>query len=152
MHELFSLEDLFNVLIELETSGSKHYLEMVSLTNDLAMKEFFKSLSIQEESHKALYLSYKKRNIMFDQSLVTDEYSDYIRSMLNQTIHFLTNNDKIMDFSQGYELAVSLEKETIQFLLEVKKFLELPDIDSIDAVIEQEKQHLISLKKIKSSF
>ena len=107
MHELFSLEDVLNVLIELETLGNIHYTEMEKLTDDYKLKEFFGLLAKQELAHKDLYSGYKKTNITFDSSKVSKEYISYMDALLKGTVKFLETNRTMRDFNHGYELRLS---------------------------------------------
>ncbi len=154
MQELFVLEDIFNILIELETRGSEHYLKMVDLTSDYKLKELFRRLSEQEELHKEIYTKYKKAHITFDQSKNTldyTEYTEYIRVLLHQTIGFLNEHKEVPTLQEGYTIAISLEMDTITFLLELKKLLDSNYFEALDEIIHQERQHLIALKEIKNS-
>ena len=65
MREVFTLEDIFNVMIELETLGNKHYIEMQDMTTDLELKLLFSQLATQELAHKELYTKYKNMDITF---------------------------------------------------------------------------------------
>ena len=68
MREVFTLEDIFNVMIELETLGHKHYVEMQEMTDDYKLKELFSLLATQEFKHKEIYTKYKNMNIAFESS------------------------------------------------------------------------------------
>jgi len=150
MQELFSLEDILNVLIDLETLGSQHYKEMEKLTEDIRLKEFFNRLSTQELAHKELYMSYRDKHIQFKNNKVTEEYAAYIEALLKSTIAFLEENGEVEDFEQGYRVAINLEKDTILFLIEIRTIVDETFHEVIDAVITQERGHLKALYEYKN--
>lgn len=151
MQELFSLEDVFNVMIELEILGNTHYLEMEKLTNDYQLKELFSGLATQEMAHKELYTRYKNLHISFQSNELNVEYKEYMDALLKSTIGFLKGNPKINSFEQGYEIAIQLEKDTILFLGEIKGIIDPTYYTAIDEVLNQERNHLKALLKLQSN-
>lgn len=151
MSEIFTIEDIFNIMIKLETVGSSHYSKMKELTDNYKLKELFDKLSKAEQSHKVIYENLKKEVIVFNHESIDSEYSDYINALLNQTINFLQKITKIKDFDAGYEIAVSLEKDTILFLRELSNIIDSQYIDKINIIIEEEKRHLVELYLIKNN-
>lgn len=65
MNEVFSLEDVFNVMIELESMGSVHYSNMKNMTDNSKLIVLFDKLSKQELAHKELYTRFKTEIITF---------------------------------------------------------------------------------------
>ncbi len=151
MQELFSLEDVFDVMMELETLGNQHYLEMEKLTSDYQLKALFNGLAKQEMTHKELYAKYKNLHISFETNQLTLEYKDYMDALLKGTIHFLKGSKEIRDLKQGYEIAINLEKDTILFLGEIRGILDSTYYAAIDEVLNQEKSHLKALYKWQST-
>lgn len=142
MRETFSLEDIFNVMIELESLGNKHYIEMQLLTPDLKLKELFGLLADQEIAHKKLYTKYKNANIAFNATDVDDEYFSYIKALLDGTVRFLASSKNIKDFDHGFTIAVNLEKDTILFLSELRRLIDPIYYEAIDGIADQERSHL----------
>lgn len=142
MQETFSLEDIFNVMIELESLGNKHYVEMQKLTSDLELRELFGILAQQEVAHKALYTKYKAMNIAFSAEGADEEYRSYMDALLKGTVRFLAESREIKDFNHGFEIAVNLEKDTILFLSELRRIIAPEYYEAIDGITEQERTHL----------
>lgn len=142
MRSTFALEDIFNVMIELESLGQKHYTQLVSMTDDLYLKDLFTKLAVQEDAHKTLYTRFKHDIIHFEKSIVNDEYISYIDAMLKGTVTFLNNHESITDLDTGYKVAINLEKDTILFLNEVKRLVDKKYHNTVDAIIDEERQHL----------
>jgi|LGVF01.1.fsa_nt_gb rubrerythrin len=152
MREIFALEDIFNVMIELETLGNVHYVEMQDMTDDLQLKALFGLLATQEMAHKELYTKYKNMNITFERNLVTEEYEDYMDAMLKGTVRFLEQSKEIKNFEHGFEVAINLEKDTILFLTELRRIIAPEYHAAIDNVTDQERNHLKALYDYKSKF
>lgn len=142
MRETFSLDDIFNVMIELETLGNKHYIEMQLLTEDLQLKDLFGRLATQETAHKKLYTEFKAKNIAFSATDADEEYKAYMDALLKGTIRFLEESREISDFEHGFNIAINLEKDTILFLTELRRIIDPAYYESIDNITEQERQHL----------
>lgn len=149
MSELFSLEDIFNVMIELEALGNIHYSNMKDMTDNAKLKVLFEQLAKAELAHKELYKKFKKEIISFKHEKVDEEYKEYIAVLLRQTVQFLDESRSVSDFEKGFNISIQLEKDTILFLNEIRSVLESTYYGAIDKVIEQEKSHLKSLYEYK---
>lgn len=149
MSELFCLEDIFNVMIELETLGHTHYNQMKEMTNNAKLKVMFEQLAKAELAHKELYEKFKTEIINFNHEKVDEEYRDYMDILLNQTVRFLGESREVVDFEKGFAISVQLEKDTILFLNEIRSIVDATYYDAIDKVILQEKSHLKALYKFK---
>lgn len=145
MSELFSLEDMFNVMIELETLGNIHYTNMKSMTDNIRLKVLFEKLALAELAHKVLYEQFKLDIINYKHEKVDDEYKSYIASLLRQTILFLSESRNVTEFDQGFTVSIRLEKDTILFLNEIRSIVDATYYESIDKIIEQEEGHLKAL-------
>lgn len=152
MSEIFKLEDVFNIMIELELFGNRHYKFMEKLTTDIKLKVLFEDLANAEAKHKIVYEELKEKVINFNREKVDVEYEEYIKTLLENAIEFLRENQAIDDFEKGYKIAIKLEEDTINFLTELKSILESNFEIIIDEIIVQEKSHLKSLEDFKSKF
>jgi len=142
MQEIFLLEDLLEVLIELETLGNQHYTKMANLTQNQELKILFKKLANEEGRHKEIYRRYLTDKINLVSTIPTDEYKAYMDSLLKSSISLLKSAGDFEAFEQGYALAILLEKETILFLNEMKQIIAEEYYKDIDNLLSQERQHL----------
>lgn len=149
MSEMFSLEDIFNVMIELESLGNVHYNKMSELTQNAKLKVLFEQLAKAELAHKELYQKFKVDMINFSHEKVNDEYQEYMDALLSQTVRFLDQSREIKDFEKGFDVSVQLEKDTILFLNEIRSIVDAGFYEVIDKVIVQEQSHLKALYKFK---
>jgi len=142
MYETFQMEDLFNVLIELETQGSENYEFLASQTDDQRMIGFFLNLAKQELRHKVIYEGYKKEFVVFEESQVSSEYKEYMSVLLHNSISILNQKEVSTDSLIAYDMAITLEKDTILFLSEMKNVIPASMHEKIDILIDEERQHL----------
>lgn len=152
MAEQFLLEDVFNVMIELESLGNVLYAQMSKMTNEAKLRLLFEKLSEVELAHKELYMGLKQEVVAFNREKVNDEYKAYMTSLLKETIRFLTQNQNVTKFEEGYHVAVRLEEDTILFLNALRQIVDSGFYVVIDEIIEQEKMHLKSLAEYKHFF
>ena len=59
----------------------------------------------------------------------------------------ISMGETTIDFDYGYDLAVSLEKDAILFLIEIKTLMPQAHHETIDTLIEEERAHLKFLYK-----
>lgn len=142
MNETFQLEDVLNVLIELETQGNRNYLFMAQKTDNPKLHDFFEILANQELKHKAIYEGYKKEFINFKHSEVTKEYQEYMGVLLENTIRLLNKSGDINDLQTSYDMAITLEKDTILMLNEFKNLIPESHHGDIDKLMNEERTHL----------
>lgn len=142
MNASFQMEDLFNVLIELETKGSENYEYLASKTDDQRMIGFFLNLAKQELRHKVIYEGYKKEFLVFEESEITPEYKEYMSVLLHNSISILNQKEVSKDSLIAYDMAITLEKDTILFLSEMKNIIPVSMHKKIDILMNEERQHL----------
>lgn len=142
MHEIFALEDVLNVLIELETKGNENYSYMATQTNNIKLHEFFEILAKQELKHKAIYEEYKNEFVTYTLSDLTLEYKEYMEVLLKNSIRMLQKSIDLNDLLLCYDMAITLEKDTILLLIELKNLVPKSKHNDIEQLINEERQHL----------
>ncbi|MBN2222076.1 MAG: hypothetical protein JW708_07655 [Vallitaleaceae bacterium] len=152
MQEIFSLEDVLNVMISLEKNGSEHYLKMEENSKDLVAKALFSKLAKQEQIHQEIYSKMKEQSITFVHSEMEKEYQEYLNSLLEETIRFLQAPLVSFSAETGFEVAIQLEKDTLLLLAELKHIMKGQVTKEIDDIMDQERGHLKALYQYKSNF
>jgi len=142
MKDMVSLEDIFNMMIDLEVMGNKLYMEMQLLTTDDELAQLFGKLAQQEEAHKNLYETYKRANIAPNVKAVNRDNHKYLSAMLSGTHHFLKENNEVKDFDQGFRIAVNLEKDTLLFLTELRQIMDPAYEEILESIMNEERGHL----------
>ncbi len=140
----FSLEDILNVLISLEKTGSSLYLKLSEVAIDLETVKLFKWLSGQEKAHQALYEAWKEER--YELVAVEEDYHQYLESLIKATFDVLSYSEKAeMNYLEGIALAKSLEKDTLIFLSECDYLLGGKKKELIESIKGEERKHLKKL-------
>lgn len=140
MSEKFILEDLLNALIELESTGNSLYTELSERVENKEVADLFSLLARQELKHKEIYTGYKSSLVAKEE--VDDTYLAYVKVMLEKNIKFLSTTAAPEDLHGSVCQAVQLEKDTVLFLLEMKKIISEHHHKEIDEIIDEERKHL----------
>ena len=151
MQEIFSVEDVINVIIELETRGNEHYLSLSKQTQIETLKKLFMNLANAEQKHKLRYENLKKEILNFEHEDLSDDYEAYILSLLKQTIRFLNETRTQMNVDEGFRIAIQLEKDTILFLMELKSMIGQQFDADMEQIISEERGHLKLLYQYQSN-
>jgi rubrerythrin len=137
----FTVEDVFNVLIALEKSGSVLYMHLSDTAQDLETMKLFKHLSEQELQHQALYESWKSER--FETVELEMEYTEYLSALVKETFRVLESaHSDTIDYANGLQLAKSLEKDTLIFLSECDRLLGGKKQSLIEKIKNEERKHL----------
>ena len=151
MQEIFSIEDVINVMIELETCGNEHYLSLSKQTQSEELKNLFLNLANAEQKHKLRYENFKKEILNFEHENVSDDYVAYMHTLLKQTIRFLNETRNQINVEEGFLLAIQLEKDTILFLMELKSMIGQQFDADMEQIISEERGHLKLLYQYQSN-
>lgn len=151
MQEIFSIEDVINVMIELETCGNEHYLSLSKQTQSEELKNLFLNFANAEQKHKLRYENFKKEILNFEHENVSDDYEAYMLSLLKQTIRFLNETRNQINVEEGFLLAIQLEKDTILFLMELKSMIGQQFNADMEQIISEERGHLKLLYQYQSN-
>lgn len=140
----FSLEDILNVLISLEKTGSSLYFKLSEVAIDLETVKLFKWLSEQEKAHQALYEAWKAER--YELVAVDEDYHQYLQSLIKATFDVLSYSEQAeMSYPEGIVLAKSLEKDTLIFLSECDYLLGGKKKELIERIKSEERKHLKKL-------
>ena len=161
----FNAAEVFNVAVRIEENGAKFYRKAAQMQSDTENKQFLEQLAAMEDKHKSSFLKMssglteaEKTQQVFDPE---GEAERYLAAMADT--HGGEGSPSAADALTGGETmeeilktAIGLEKESILFYLGVKDLVP-PKFgkDKVDAIIEEERRHVIQLsgflKKLKSA-
>ncbi|MCK8060501.1 MULTISPECIES: ferritin family protein [unclassified Fusibacter] len=145
MKETFVLEDLLNMMIELETFGNENYQRLALNTTNSSLKEYFTTLAEMELKHKHIFEGFKEEAVTYPGSELDEDYTDYLKSILKNAVRFMKinrNSEHMDDFEAAFDLAVTLEKDAILFLIEIRTLIPSDHHHIIDRLIAEERSHL----------
>ncbi len=140
MRETYVTEDLLNTLIALEIRGNENYTRLAAQAPDSRSRELFSLLAAQELKHKAIYEGFKAH--LGSDDGADAEYLTYVALLLEKQIPVIAEARVPEDFESGFRLAVTLEKETLFFLHEVKNLLPPEQAAQVEPLIHEERKHL----------
>ncbi|MCA1792613.1 MAG: ferritin family protein [Desulfobacteraceae bacterium] len=151
----FSVNEVFEMAIQIEANGANFYRKAAGFQNDPSDKQFLEKLAHMEDKHKATFEAMRqqvsdaeKERTVFDPA---NELSMYLKAMADS--HGGEGNPDIAESFTGKEAieeiittAIGLEKESILFYLGLKDLVP-PKYghDKLDHIIKEEKLHIAQL-------
>ncbi|KXG76107.1 ferritin family protein [Thermotalea metallivorans] len=143
MREIFTLTDVMNSLIELESIGYEFYSALGEKVEDRPQKELLRQLAEDEKGHEALYRDMKRHLETSDEDLPLEgEYEAYIRALIDQNFFIRKNKIEVKNLDEAFDIAERLEKDTIFLLNELKSVVMEHQRKNIEKIIEEERSHL----------
>jgi len=158
MENVFSASEIVKMGIEIERNGQDFYNGLMQKTRDIKLQDIFSLLAQEEEKHiHAFEDILKATQAGQDWGMESDDYYAYMRSLSEQYVFTKENTGKgiaasIRDEKEAIEKAINFEKESIIFYDGIKKVVPESEKKIVDALIEQEKNHLERLSALKEGF
>jgi len=151
---IFKTAELLNIAIKDEEVGIAFYNTLAGKTNNAELKERLLAIAKQEQMHANRF-----REMLEDvgeykpQERYKGEYEEYLASLLESRAFQGADEatqaaNKITSDSEGLKVAQKLEKDTLLFLSELKNFVSDTYQEYVDAVIEEERDHLTELSEL----
>lgn len=148
---VFSTSELLNIAVKDEETGIAFYRTLAENTKNTELKERLLAISRQEEMHANRF-----KEMLSDvgeykpQERYPGEYTDYLNSLLEMRAfpgpeEAMAKAKTITSDAEGLEISLKLEKDTLLFLSELRKFVPETHWEYVDAVIEEEREHLKEL-------
>ena len=159
MGNLFSVAEIVTVGIEKEKKRRDFYDAVSKKFQEQEMKNLFEKLRDWESEHIEKFQAIKK-DISDAQSLesYSGEQQSYMQALINEELYEGGSLDDFMKNVSSPRSAIQygmrFEREAILFFSQLKDFLREPQHETIQKLVNEEKQHLIYLaelsKKIRS--
>ena len=144
----YSVCDLVNTMIELETEGEVFYTAAAEMTSNLAAKDLFSRLAKEEAHHRVFYEALRgKLRIEVE---VDEEYARYMQTAVEG--RFALDPERAGDcttLGDALEIAVKLEKEALLFLGEFGSLVDSSHTADIDRMKQQERHHLLLIEQFR---
>ena len=153
MAQFFNAAEIANAAVEIETRGQAFYLRVANAAKSAEAKTFFEYFAGEEAKHKGLFEALAKRlgPMELPAWSTKEEYADYLAALLDT--HALFSGglaEKLMaeaaDESTAIRLAMSFEKDTILFFMEMKELVPDSEKPFLDLCIHEERAHLKMLR------
>lgn len=159
MGNLFTGSEIVKVGIKIEENGRDFYNALINKFKGNDSVEVYKYLAGEEEKHIAAFKGILEKQEKSEQTeSYSGEYLDYMKVLADSLVFTQerkgeevaksVNSDK-----EAIQLGINFEKDSIIFYEGMKKVMQGRDLEAIEALVEQERQHLkklIELKKVVS--
>lgn len=156
MTTFYSPVEVIEMAIKTEETGKEFYTNAAKKIKSKPLAELFNFLANEEMKHAKTFKSLYKTIIQTPQSIPSNwqEFSLYLKAITDSK--FFLGSDKSLSFiaksktpKSLLDYAISFEKETMLFYLEILNFIKKKDKPLVDKIITQEKEHIKKLSTIK---
>jgi len=156
MPKIFSAAEIVDLGIEKEKQRRDFYGLVATRFEDKQMKELFLRLRDWEEEHIKKFKQI--RDSILEAEAVESypgELAGYMRNLVDDALYVKVSADS---FSQNVKTAqaavdygISFEKDAILFFLEILSFMNTPQKEIIQTLINEEKQHIVYLAQLRKA-
>jgi rubrerythrin len=145
---LLTGDEIIEIAMRLEESGEVFYNEAVAKVTDAEVKGLFEELAIQEQYHRQAFQRMGRDVVEMALSPEQwDEFQAYTGALLQN--HFFANPENALNIAAEAEderaalqAALGFEKETLLFFHELRNAVRGPGRQTVDRIIQEEKQHV----------
>jgi rubrerythrin len=152
MAGIFRANELVAMAVEIEKRGESFYRDMSRRVTKPVVKEALEFLAEEEAKHEARFSELKSRldPMELPTGSAESEYWAYVNDLIGSHFLFLDSISQklISTLSTDKEivhLAMSFEKESILFFMEMRGLIPHSEHPVVDACIEEERSHLRKL-------
>ena len=159
---LWSGEEILEMAVQIEKNGVAFYQGLAESARDDRMRELMEYLAEEERKHVVTFQ--KLSGVLDTEHLKTlyelqyvENVSLYLKALADTKI-FADSNEaaqwarETKNLSEVFATAIDLEKDSVLFYLEMWNFVRKEDRDLIDKIIDEEKQHIQTLAKLKEEY
>ncbi|HNZ26490.1 MAG TPA: ferritin family protein [Spirochaetota bacterium] len=151
----FNASEIYQFAIKIESDGEKFYREFSKKFKDKAVSALFNDLADEEVSHRVFFENGLKSFNKYDPAeSFPDEYFAYLRAFA-ENIVFVKDNlekeiEKIDTKEAALDFAIKRELDTIHYYMEMKGLVSASEVELIDKIIAEERNHFIKLNNLKA--
>lgn len=148
---MFTMDDLFEIAIKMEHNGETIYYDSADKLSNPALREVLEWMASEEASH-AQWFSFQKNklNIEIDEARLKEMVPDALKEMMGQKTLTLEEIDfaAMETVDDLFNTFIGFEEDTIVFYELLEMFIDDPTVvKGLDAIIEEEKKHIQTLKE-----
>ena len=145
---LLTGDEIIEVAMQLEESGERFYEAAAEKAADADVKGLFEELAIQEQYHRQAFRQMGRDVVEIALSPEQwDEFQAYTGALLQN--HFFADPENALNIAAGAEdersalqADLGFEKETLLFFHELRDAVRGPGLQTVDRIIQEEKQHV----------
>ena len=151
----FSVREVVEQAIQTEKLGNEFYIKMAERFLDHSeLKKLFELLAAQEAGHELNFSNLKNR-LTREDAEGWDEVALYLRAIVDS--EFFLGKDKclpslehVKTAAEAIDFALCFERETLLYYYALRETLKETEI--IDAIIKEERSHIVWLNNLRKSF
>lgn len=155
MDIIYSGSELAEIGIQIEKNGRDFYDALIKQSKDKKVKDIFRYLAEQEESHIVVFKNILESVQRYEpKQAYPQEYFAYMNALARD--HIFTQKDKgkatavqAKTDKQAIELGIKFEKDSIIFCEGMKEIMRRNDQLIADKLIKEEQKHLTMLNDLK---
>ncbi len=150
----FTGSELVNIAVGIEQSGAAFYGSLAQSAKDEKSRSMWEYLALEETKHIEIFR--RMLGSLSDYAppeTYTEEYDLYLRALIDSAV-FRNDDDarriaqKVGSASEAILIALSAEKDSILFYLNLRELVLRPQREAVDRVIEEEKAHVRQLSAL----
>ena len=155
MENVFGISEIVGMGIQIEKNGKDFYEALLARSKDNRAKEIFKFLAGEEEKHIAAFQKMLDSVHRYEPpESYPGEYFAYMHALASEYVFTREGMGKetaknIKGDQEGIELGIKAEKDSIIFYEGMKEMVPEQQTKVINALIAQEKDHLLKLFALK---
>ena len=155
MGSQFEASDIFEIAMRIEENGSNFYRYAVQIATDKDAKEMFSWLAGEEDKHKVLFKDMlSKIETQVPPESYPGEYGAYLHDYADNNLIFKkevmdAEMARITDTLSAIDFAIRRELDSILYYHEIKEFIAKDQHESIDKIINEEREHFKMLSEMK---
>ncbi|MBI5344182.1 MAG: ferritin family protein [Deltaproteobacteria bacterium] len=150
--------EVHEMAIKIEENGMRYYTDASRAAKTRKLKDLFKMLADEEGKHGKVFLELKKLVPEDEKAAGFDPYiteaSLYLRAIADTEVFTKPGEGKKLGYNakdekEALAVAIDMEKDSILFYYELQKMIREKDRKVLDALIDQEKEHLKKLSSMR---
>lgn len=154
MASFFKASEIANTACEIERKGQEFYRKAAEAASDEESRKFFAYFSVEEARHEKIFEAMAARlgGVELPVGSDDEEYALYIKSLVDA--HSIFDQDALeclqtqdLDVKKAVRKAMSFEKDTIVFFMEMRHLVPESEKRFVDECIAEERSHLRMLAK-----
>jgi rubrerythrin len=145
---LLTGDEIIEIAVRLEERGETFYTAAAKKTSNADVKALFEDLAVQEQYHRRAFQQMGRGVVELALSPEQwDQFQAYTGALLRQTFFdkaegALSRSVEAIDEQDALQAALGFEKETLLFFHELRNLVKGPAQQTVDRIVEEERQHI----------
>ncbi len=156
MSDRLSIQEIIEIAIEIEKNGVKFYSALAESVNTDRVRNLFLYLAEAEMKHITRFQEILESagGYQISEAYYTTQYMGYMKALADERVFRSDMSvtemaDRAKSPREAINIAIGFEKESIIFLHEIREMLSESGGESIQKLLDEERDHLRQLSAIK---